>query len=70
MDKDKLKDGKSLETQFWNDNINVDKNSPLTKIVDDLWGNAQNNIDYIPTIKQKEKFIKDMKEYHKDSTRK
>ena len=65
MKKDnKLKYGNSLETQFWSDNIKVDSNSPLTKIVDKL----QNCKDYIPTAEEKEKFDKDMKKYHTKDT--
>lgn len=58
---DKLKNGNSLETQFWSDEVKVDSNSPLTKLVDKLW----NSKDYVPTEEEKKQFDKDMEEYHK-----
>lgn len=60
---DKLKNGNSLETQFWSDDVKVDTNSPLTKLIDKVWNSKE---DYIPTTKEKEKFVKEMEEYHKD----
>lgn len=61
--KDKLKYGNSLETQFWNDNVEVDKNSPLIKLIDKLWNSKE---DYIPTEAEWQKFEEDMKKYHKN----
>lgn len=61
--KDKLKYGNSLETQFWNDNVEVDKNSPLIKLVDKLWNSKE---DYIPTKAEWQKFEEDMKKYHRN----
>lgn len=60
--KDKLKNGNSLETQFWSDKVEIDPNSPLTKLVDKVWNSKE---DYIPTEEEKEQFNKEMKEYHK-----
>lgn len=61
-EKDKLKYGNSLETQFWSDKTKIDSNSPLTKLIDKIW-NTKN--DYIPTKEEKEQFKKDMEKYHK-----
>lgn len=58
---DKLKNGNSLETQFWSDETEVDFNSPLTKLADKLWNSKE---DYIPTDEEIEQFNKEMKEYH------
>lgn len=58
---DKLKNGNSLETQFWSDDAEVDFNSPLTKLADKLWNSKE---DYIPTDEEIEQFNKEMKEYH------
>lgn len=60
---DKLKNGNSLETQFWSDDVKVDTNSPLTKLIDKVWNSKE---DYIPTLEEKEQFDKEMEEYHKD----
>lgn len=65
--KDKLKDGNSLETQFWNDNVKVDKNSPLTKLANKLWNSKE---DYIPTQEEKKNYKNDMEEYHKRNSAK
>lgn len=65
--KDKLKDGNSLETQFWSDNVKVDKNSPLTKLANKLWNSKE---DYIPTQEEKKKYKNDMEEYHKRNSTK
>ena len=61
-EKDKLKYGNSLETQFWSDKTKIDSNSPLTKLIDKIW-NTKN--DYIPTKEEKEQFKKDMEKNHK-----
>lgn len=63
----KLKDGNSLETQFWSDNVKVDKNSPLTELVNKLWNSKE---DYIPTQEEKKKYKNDMEEYHKRNSAK
>lgn len=65
--KDKLKDGNSLETQFWSDNVKVDKNSPLTKLANKLWNSKE---DYIPTQEEKKNYKNDMEEYHKRNSAK
>lgn len=65
--KDKLKNGNSLETQFWSDNVIVDKNSPLTKLANKLWNSKE---DYIPTQEEKKKYKNDMEEYHKRNSAK
>lgn len=65
--KDKLKNGNSLETQFWSDNVKVDKNSPLTKLANKLWNSKE---DYIPTQEEKKKYKNDMEEYHKRNSTK
>ena len=59
----KLKNGNSLETQFWSDEVEIDLNSPLTKLVDKLWNSKE---DYIPTNKEIEQFNKEMELYHKN----
>ncbi len=59
---DKLKNGNSLETQFWSDDVEIDPNSPLTKLVDKLWNTKE---DYIPTKEEIEHFNKEMEIYHK-----
>lgn len=59
---DKLKNGNSLETQFWSDEVEIDPNSPLTKLVGKIWNSKE---DYIPTKEEKEQFNKDMEEYYK-----
>lgn len=59
---DKLKNGNSLETQFWSDEVEIDPNSPLTKLVNKLWNSKE---DYIPTNKEIEQFNREMKLYHK-----
>ena len=64
---DKLKNGNSLETQFWNDEVEIDPNSPLTKLVDKLWNSKE---DYIPTDEEIEQFNKEMKEYHRNKNKK
>ena len=61
---DKLKNGNSLETQFWSDEVEIDPNSPMTKLIDKVWNSKE---DYIPTKEEKEKFDNDMKEYYKNS---
>ena len=63
----KLKTGNSLETQFWSDDVEVDTNSPLIKLIDKVWNTKE---DYIPTDKEIEKFNKEMEDYHKNNTRK
>ncbi len=60
---DKLKNGNSLETQFWSDDVKVDTNSPLIKLIDKVWNSKE---DYIPTAEGKKQFDKEMEEYHKD----
>lgn len=65
--KDKLKNGNSLETQFWSDNVKVDKNSPLTKLANKLWNSKE---DYIPTQEEKKNYKNDMEEYHKRNSTK
>lgn len=62
---DKLKNGKSLETQFWSDEVKIDTNSPLTKLVNKVWNSEK---DYIPTEEETKQFDKDMKEYHKNKS--
>ena len=64
---DKLKNGNSLETQFWSDKVEIDPNSPLTKLIDKVWNSKE---DYIPTDEEKERFNKEMKEYHKNKRNK
>lgn len=59
---DKLKNGNSLETQFWSDEVKIDPNSPLTKLIDKVWNSKK---DYIPTTKETERFNKEMVEYYK-----
>lgn len=59
---DKLKNGNSLETQFWSDEVKIDPNSPLTKLIDKLWNSKE---DYIPINKEIEQFNIEMKLYHK-----
>ena len=59
---DKLKNGNSLETQFWSDEVKIDPNSPLTKLIDKVWNSKK---DYIPTTEEIERFNKEMVEYHK-----
>ena len=59
---DKLKNGNSLETQFWSDEVEIDPNSSLTKLVNKLWNSKE---DYIPTNKEIEQFNREMKLYHK-----
>ena len=59
---DKLKNGNSLETQFWSDEVKIDPNSPLTKLIDKVWNSKK---DYIPTTEETEWFNKEMVEYHK-----
>ena len=61
----KLKNGNSLETQFWGDEVKVDHDSPLTKLVDKIWNLKD---DYIPTDEETEQFNKEMKEYHKNKS--
>lgn len=58
----KLKNGNSLETQFWSDEVKIDPNSPLTKLIDKVWNSKK---DYIPTTKETERFNKEMVEYYK-----
>ena len=60
--KDKLKYGNSLETQFWNDNVEIDKNSPFSKLVDKLWNSKEN---YIPTEEERKQFEEEVKKYYK-----
>ena len=64
---DKLKNGNSLETQFWSDNVEIDPNSPLTKLIDKVWNSKE---DYIPTEEEIEQFNKEMKEYHRNKNKK
>lgn len=56
-----VKKNKTLETQFWSDDVKIDKDSPLTKLVDKLWNSDG---DYIPTEEEKKRFDKEMREYH------
>lgn len=63
-EKDKLKNGNSLETQFWSENVKIDKNSPLYKEIDELW-NSKN--DYYIDM---DKFNKEMKDYHSTKNKK
>ena len=60
---DKLKNGNSLETQFWSDEVKIDPNSPLTKLVNKVWNSEK---DYTPTKEEKKQLDKDMKEYYKN----
>ena len=46
----KLKNGNSLETQFWSDNVEVDTNSPLIKLIDKVWILKE---DYIPRSEER-----------------
>jgi len=62
----KLKKGKSLETQFWSDEVEIDPNSPLTKLVDKVWNSKD---DYELTKEERKQFDNDMKEYYKDITK-
>ena len=64
---DKLKNGNSLETKFWSDNVEIDPNSPLTKLIDKVWNSKE---DYIPTEEEIEQFNKEMKEYHRNKNKK
>ena len=59
---DKLKNGNSLETQFWSDEVEVDTNSPLKKLIDKVWNSKE---DYIPTAEEIEQFNREMETYHK-----
>lgn len=59
----KLKNGNSLETQFWNDNVEVDTNSPLIKLINKVWILKE---DYIPTEEEIKQFNKEMEDYHKN----
>lgn len=59
----KLKNGNSLETQFWSDNVEVDTNSPLIKLIDKVWILKE---DYIPTEEEIKQFNKEMEDYHKN----
>lgn len=63
---DKLKNGNSLETQFWSDDVKVDTNSPLIKLIDKVWNSED---DYIPTDKEIEELNKKIEKYHKDKKR-
>lgn len=56
-----VKKNKTLEAQFWSDDVKIDKDSPLTKLVDKLWNSDG---DYIPTEEEKKRFDKEMREYH------
>lgn len=47
----------SLTAQFWNDEVKIDKESPLTKATNDLWNGRIDKVDM-------EKLSKDLKEYH------
>ena len=58
----KLKNGSSLETQFWSDNVEVDTNSPMIKLIDKVLNLKE---DYIPTEEIKQ-FNKEMENYHKN----
>ena len=59
---DKLKNGNSLETQFWSDDVEVDHNSPLIKSINKLWDSEE---DYHPSKQEMKKLEQDMQEYHK-----
>lgn len=61
--KDILKDGNSLETQFWSDDVEIDYDSPFTKFINKLWKEKDKNNSNFPTKKDKEKLDKEMKEY-------
>lgn len=58
----KLKNGNSLETQFWSDEVEINPNSPLIKLINKVWNLKE---DYIPTTEETERFNKEMVEYHK-----
>lgn len=62
----KLKNGNSLETQFWSDNVEVDTNSPLIKLIDKVWILKE---DYIPTEEEIKQFNKEMEDYHKNKNK-
>ena len=64
--KDKLKYGNSLETQFWNDNVEIDKDNPLSKLLDRLWNSKE---DYMPTEEECKQFEREEKEYYKNKKR-
>lgn len=59
----KLKNDNSLETQFWSDNVEVDTNSPMIKLIDKIWNLKE---DYIPTEEEIKQFNKEMENYHKN----
>lgn len=61
VEKKKTKSCKTLEAQFWSDDVKIDKDSPLTKLVDKLWNSDG---DYMPTEDEKKQFDKEMQEYH------
>lgn len=61
----KLKNGNSLEIQFWSDEVEVDSKSPLTKLINKVWTAEK---DYIPTEEEIEQLYKDMREYHKNKS--
>lgn len=65
--KEKLKEGNSLETKFWNDDIEVDENSPFVKYMNKIWNLKE--ADYTPTKEEREQLEKDMKEYFNDNTK-
>lgn len=57
------KNDNSLETQFWSDNVEVDTNSPMIKLIDKVWNLKE---DYIPTEEEIKQFNKEMENYHKN----
>lgn len=59
----KLKNGNSLETQFWSDDVEIDYDSPLIKLVDKVWNMKE---DYIPTKEEIEQLNKEIEEYYKE----
>ena len=59
----KLKYGNSLETQFWNDNVEIDKDNPFSKLLDRLWNSKE---DYMPTEEECKQFEREEKEYYKN----
>lgn len=42
---DKLKNGNSLETQFWNDNIEVDTSTEFMQEVKKMWEELEKQIN-------------------------
>lgn len=59
---DKLKNGNSLETQFWSDDVDVDLNNPLIKLINEVWNKDE---DYVPTKEEIDELNKKIEEYYK-----